>query len=41
VRVFFIRNEDLDSLDGRMLIDFDEPDREYIPILLATERERP
>ena len=40
VRVFFIRNEDLDTLDGRMLIDFDAPDEEYIPILLLKGREK-
>lgn len=41
VRVFFIRNEDLDTLDGRMLIDFDDPDEESIPILSLSQKESP
>jgi hypothetical protein len=30
-RVFLIRNVDIDSISGRILIDFDQPDRQLIP----------
>jgi hypothetical protein len=32
-RVFFIKNEPLASLEGRIQIDFDAPDRQRIPDL--------